>query len=131
MKKTPGDPLPASGFTWKQPLRAAKVGAFARIHADLLAFVDEGRHLDHKASLSLGGLGDGGSRRRLEAGLGFDAGLAQVARNTDGPIAGEFARLLREMQIGKTRVAAFQDLAARTTVPELQIFVSALVPVIA
>jgi tight adherence protein C len=63
----------------------------------------------------------------VEAGLGFDAGLAQVARNTDGPIAGEFARLLREMQIGKTRVLAFQDLAARTTVPELQIFVSALV----
>jgi tight adherence protein C len=63
----------------------------------------------------------------VEAGLGFDAGLAQVARNTDGPIAGEFARLLREMQIGKTRVVAFQDLAARTTVPELQIFVSALV----
>jgi tight adherence protein C len=63
----------------------------------------------------------------VEAGLGFDAGLAQVARNTDGPIAGEFARLLREMQIGKTRIVAFQDLAARTTVPELQIFVSALV----
>jgi tight adherence protein C len=63
----------------------------------------------------------------VEAGLGFDAGLAQVARNTDGPIAGEFARLLREMQIGKTRITAFQDLAARTTVPELQIFVSALV----
>jgi tight adherence protein C len=63
----------------------------------------------------------------VEAGLGFDAGLAQVARNTDGPIAGEFARLLREMQIGKTRVLAFQDLASRTTVPELQIFVSALV----
>jgi tight adherence protein C len=63
----------------------------------------------------------------VEAGLGFDAGLAQVARNTDGPIAGEFARMLREMQIGKTRVLAFQDLASRTTVPELQIFVSALV----
>jgi tight adherence protein C len=63
----------------------------------------------------------------VEAGLGFDAALAQVARNADGPIAGEFARLLREMQIGKTRVVAFQDLAARTSVTELQIFVSALV----
>jgi tight adherence protein C len=63
----------------------------------------------------------------VEAGLGFDAGLAQVARNADGPIAGEFARLLREMQIGKSRVVAFQDLSARTTVPELRIFVSALV----
>jgi tight adherence protein C len=63
----------------------------------------------------------------VEAGLGFDAGLAQVARNADGPIAGEFARLLREMQIGKSRVVAFTDLSARTTVPELRIFVSALV----
>lgn len=63
----------------------------------------------------------------VEAGLGFDAGLAQVAGKVDGPIAGEFARLLREMQIGKSRVTAFQDLASRTTVPELRIFVSALV----
>jgi len=63
----------------------------------------------------------------VEAGLGFDAGLAQVARNAKGPIAGEFARLLREMQIGKTRITAFQDLAMRTTVVEVRIFVSALV----
>jgi tight adherence protein C len=63
----------------------------------------------------------------VEAGLGFDAGLAQVSRNISGAIAGEFARLLQEMRIGKSRIAAFQDLAARTTVPELHIFVSALV----
>jgi tight adherence protein C len=62
----------------------------------------------------------------VEAGLGFDAGIAQVATNVEGPIAGEFARLLREMQIGRTRVSAFQELAQRTTVPELRIFVSAL-----
>lgn len=63
----------------------------------------------------------------VEAGLGFDAGLAQVARQTTGAISGEFARLLQEMRIGKSRVAAFQDMAARTTVPELHIFVAALV----
>jgi len=63
----------------------------------------------------------------VEAGLGFDAGLAQVSRNTSGAIAGEFARLLQEMRIGKTRIAAFKDMAARTTVPELHIFVAALV----
>jgi tight adherence protein C len=28
----------------------------------------------------------------VEAGLGFDAALAQVARNTEGPLAAEFAR---------------------------------------
>lgn len=63
----------------------------------------------------------------VEAGLGFDAALSHVARNTKGPIAGEFARILQEMQIGKSRVEAFQALTERTTVPELQTLVSALV----
>jgi tight adherence protein C len=63
----------------------------------------------------------------VEAGLGFDAGMAQVSRQTTGAISGEFARLLQEMRIGKSRIAAFQDMAARTTVPELHIFVAALV----
>jgi len=63
----------------------------------------------------------------VEAGLGFDAALAQVARNTHGPLAAEFARALQEMQIGKSRSQALRALADRTTVPEVQTFVSALV----
>ena len=63
----------------------------------------------------------------VEAGLGFDAALSHVARNTDGPLAGEFFRVLQEMQIGKSRADAFRALAARTTVPELRAFVSSLV----
>jgi tight adherence protein C len=63
----------------------------------------------------------------VEAGLGFDAALSQVARNTDGPLAGEFFRVLQEMQIGKSRAEAFRALAERTTVPELRAFVSSLV----
>jgi tight adherence protein C len=63
----------------------------------------------------------------VEAGLGFDAALAQVARNTDGPLAAEFARALQEMQIGKSRSQALRALADRTTVPEVRAFVSALV----
>ena len=63
----------------------------------------------------------------VEAGLGFDAALAQVARNTSGPLAAEFARALQEMQIGKSRSQAFRALADRTTVPEVRTFVSALV----
>ena len=38
----------------------------------------------------------------------FDAALAQVARNTTGPLAQECARVLQEMQIGKSRIEAFQ-----------------------
>lgn len=63
----------------------------------------------------------------VEAGLGFDAALAQVARNTKGPLAGEFARVLQEMQIGKSRTEALRSMAGRTTVPELRAFVAALV----
>jgi len=63
----------------------------------------------------------------VEAGLGFDAALSQVARNTDGPLAGEYFRVLQEMQIGKSRAEAFRGLAERTTVPELRAFVSSLV----
>jgi tight adherence protein C len=63
----------------------------------------------------------------VEAGQGFDAALMQVARSADGPIAGEFARVLSEIQIGKSRGEAFSSLAARTTVPEAKNFVSALV----
>jgi tight adherence protein C len=63
----------------------------------------------------------------VEAGLGFDSSLAQVARNTTGPLASEFARVLQEMHFGKSRAAALKALGERTTVPELRILVSALV----
>ncbi|HEV7148102.1 MAG TPA: type II secretion system F family protein [Pedococcus sp.] len=63
----------------------------------------------------------------VEAGQGFDAALLQVARATTGPISGEFARVLSEIQIGKSRGEAFSSLARRTTVNEAKTFVSALV----
>lgn len=63
----------------------------------------------------------------VEAGLGFDAALAQVARNTTGPLAAEFARVLQEMQIGNTRSQALRGMVSRTTVPELRAFVSSLI----
>lgn len=63
----------------------------------------------------------------VESGLGFDAALSHVARNTDGPLADEFARVLQEMQIGLGRGAALRALGDRTHVPELKGFVSAMV----
>lgn len=63
----------------------------------------------------------------VEAGLGFDAALAQVARYTDGPLAAEFARALQEMQIGKSRTEALRSMAERTTAPEFRAFISAMV----
>ncbi len=63
----------------------------------------------------------------IEAGLAFDAGVSQVARNTDGPLAGELFRVLQEMQIGMGRSEAMRALAERTQLPELKTFVSAMV----
>ena len=63
----------------------------------------------------------------VEAGLGFDAALSQVAQNTEGPIAGEFFRVLKEMQIGKSRSDALRGLGERTTVMDMRTFASAIV----
>jgi tight adherence protein C len=63
----------------------------------------------------------------VESGLAFDAAVQQVARNTDGPLADEFSRVLREMQIGKGRAEALRSLADRTNVDDLKSFVTAMV----
>ncbi len=63
----------------------------------------------------------------VEAGQGFDGAILHVAQSVEGPVTGEFARVLAEIQIGKSRGAAFSSLAARTKVPEIRTFVTALV----
>jgi tight adherence protein C len=63
----------------------------------------------------------------VEAGLGFDAALAHVSRNTTGPLADEFYRTLQEVQLGRSRNEAMRNLADRTNVPELRAFVLAMV----
>ena len=63
----------------------------------------------------------------VESGLGFDAALSQVARNTEGPLADELARVLQEMQIGMGRGAALRALGDRTRVADVKSFVSAMV----
>src|SRR3954469_19211503 len=63
----------------------------------------------------------------VESGLGFDAALSQVARNTEGPLADEFARVLQEMQSGRGGSDALPSMADRTNLPDLRGFVSAMV----
>ncbi len=63
----------------------------------------------------------------VEAGLGFDAALSQVARNTKGPLAQELARVLQEMQIGLGRSSALRALGERNSLPDLRSFTSAMV----
>ncbi|MAY98181.1 MAG: secretion system protein TadC [Nocardioides sp.] len=63
----------------------------------------------------------------VESGLGFDAAVQQVSRNTKGPLADEFSRVLREMQIGQGRAAALRAMSDRTNVADLKSFVSSMV----
>jgi tight adherence protein C len=63
----------------------------------------------------------------VEAGLAFDAALAQVSQKTDGPVAEEFTRVLSEIQIGRGRMDALRALSERSDVDELRSFVTAMV----
>lgn len=62
----------------------------------------------------------------VEAGLGFEQALAVVCERFASPLAEEFARTLREMELGLPRREALQNLKRRTEVPELSNFVLAL-----
>lgn len=63
----------------------------------------------------------------VEAGLGFDAALQRVANNSKGPLGAEFHRVVKEMQLGKSRPDALRELGQRTSVPELRSFVMAMI----
>jgi len=63
----------------------------------------------------------------VEAGLGLDAAVAQVARAMPGPLSREFARMLQEMQMGQRRSDALRAMAGRSRVAELRTMVSSVV----
>ncbi|MBV9848574.1 MAG: type II secretion system F family protein [Armatimonadetes bacterium] len=62
----------------------------------------------------------------VEAGVGFDGAVAQVAEKQAGPLAEELRRTLQEMRLGRTRAEALRDMAARADVPEVTSFVAAI-----
>jgi tight adherence protein C len=63
----------------------------------------------------------------VEAGVGFEGAIEVVTRHFDSPLASEFSRTLREMELGLPRRDALQNLKRRTDVPELSNFVLILV----
>lgn len=63
----------------------------------------------------------------VEAGLGFDMAMNKVQEKWDNELALIFARVLREMQLGKIRRDALKDMASRVGVMELSSFVAAVV----
>ncbi|MBA2283499.1 MAG: type II secretion system F family protein [Actinomycetota bacterium] len=62
----------------------------------------------------------------VEAGLGFEGAIGIVCEHFDSPLADEFSRTLKEMELGLPRREALQNLKRRTEVPELSNFVLAL-----
>ena len=62
----------------------------------------------------------------VEAGMGFDGAIAKVVEKVKGPLADEFARLLQEMRLGKTRVQGLKDLSARIDIPEITTLVASI-----
>ncbi len=62
----------------------------------------------------------------VEAGLGFDAALARVARENEGPLAEEFGRMMQDRQLGMSREEAFERVTVRSESADLKHFVLAL-----
>ncbi len=62
----------------------------------------------------------------VEAGLGFDAALDRLVQKRDDPLTREFARVIAELRVGRSRREALRDMVERTQVPDLNSFVAAL-----
>ena len=63
----------------------------------------------------------------IEAGLSFDAALLKVSQKLHGPFIDELLIVYREIQMGRTRREALQNLCEATNLEELKTFASALV----
>src|SRR5919197_1960154 len=62
----------------------------------------------------------------VEAGLGFDAAIQRLVEKQDDALATEFARVLAEKRVGRSRRDALKDMVLRTQVPDLNNFVGAI-----
>lgn len=62
----------------------------------------------------------------VEAGLSLDAGMADVTSRFHNALGEEFAKVLREIRLGRPRLAALEDMGARSGVPELHNLIQAI-----
>lgn len=63
----------------------------------------------------------------VEAGLGFEASMSKVAEKWETELSMAFARVLREIQLGKVRRDALKDMSERLGIPEMTSFVAAII----
>ncbi len=62
----------------------------------------------------------------VEAGLGFEAGLARIVQSGGGALAQELGRMLQDIQVGTRRVDALEAMARRSQVDDLSSVITAL-----
>jgi tight adherence protein C len=65
----------------------------------------------------------------VESGLSFEAAASRVSLGLDGPVAEEFGALMGEMQLGKSRSEAIQELSDRTKSPDFLRFLTSMLQV--
>lgn len=63
----------------------------------------------------------------VEAGLGFDGAMQKVSEKWETELSLAFARVIREIQLGKLRREALRDMADRLGLSELTSFVAAVI----
>ena len=63
----------------------------------------------------------------IEAGMGLDAALIKVCKQTKGPLSEEFLQTLEDMKLGKSRREAFSDLRGRVPVHQFQSIITSLI----
>ena len=63
----------------------------------------------------------------VEAGLGFEGGLAKLSENMRGPLVDEFSIVLGELRVGEARSVALRRMADRIDLPEVTSVVNSLI----
>lgn len=63
----------------------------------------------------------------VEAGLGFDQAMSNVAKKWDNELSAAFGRVIKEIQLGKTRRDALKSMSERIELPEMASFVAAII----
>ncbi len=63
----------------------------------------------------------------VEAGLSFDSAMSKVSEKWENQLSLAFARVIREIQLGKLQREALRDMSDRLGIPEMTSFVAAVI----
>lgn len=63
----------------------------------------------------------------VESGLGLDAAFRRVSEETDGPLSDEISIMLNEVDLGKPRREALEDMAGRVQIQEVDVVVNSMI----